>query len=180
MRRLMHDLSVSEVQAAAMLGNIGWECGGFKALQEVKPRMGGTGGLGWCQWTAARRTSFVNWLKDNGWGSTTATTTPITATCSDELRGPQAPSVLNAVKGTLDGRVRHKEFMDIFERPDAQFAASGQSYRARADCASRIQEGVQCLTNPSTSVVSRYFWTPLWLALGLFAMGPPFFLAVPW
>ena len=41
MRRLIRDVNVSEVQAAAMLGNIGWECGGFKALQEVKPVMGG-------------------------------------------------------------------------------------------------------------------------------------------
>ena len=37
-------------------------------VAQQKPVMGGVGGLGWCQWTAARRTSFVNWLRDNGWG----------------------------------------------------------------------------------------------------------------
>ena len=122
MRRLMHDLSVSEVQAAAMLGNIGWECGGFKALQEVKPRMGGIGGLGWCQWTAARRTSFVNWLKDNGWGDNYRDDEANYGYLLYELRGPQKPS-LNAVKGTSMVESATKTFMDIFERPNAKYAA---------------------------------------------------------
>jgi hypothetical protein len=122
MRRLIHDVSVSEVQAAAMLGNIGWECGGFKALQEVKPVMGGTGGLGWCQWTAARRTSFVNWLKDNGWGDNYHDDEANYGYLLYELHGPQRSS-LNAVKGTSMVESATKTFMDIFERPNAKYAA---------------------------------------------------------
>lgn len=122
MRRLMQDLSVSEVQAAAMLGNIGWECGGFKSLQELKPVMGGVGGLGWCQWTAARRTSFVNWLRDNGWGENYRDDEANYGYLLYELRGPQRAS-LNAVKGTSMVESATKMFMDIFERPNAKYAA---------------------------------------------------------
>ena len=122
MRRLIHDVSVSEVQAAAMLGNIGWECGGFKALQEVKPVMGGIGGLGWCQWTAARRTSFVNWLRDNGWGENYHDDEANYGYLLYELRGPQRSS-LNAVKGASMVESATKTFMDIFERPNTKYAA---------------------------------------------------------
>jgi hypothetical protein len=122
MRRLIHDVSVSEAQAAAMLGNIGWECGGFKALQEVKPVMGGIGGLGWCQWTAARRTSFVNWLRDNGWGENYHDDEANYGYLLYELRGPQRSS-LNAVKGASMVESATKTFMDIFERPNAKYAA---------------------------------------------------------
>jgi hypothetical protein len=122
MRRLIQDVSVSEVQAAAMLGNIGWECGGFKSLQEVKPVMGGIGGLGWCQWTAARRTSFVNWLRDNGWGDNYHDDEANYGYLLYELRGPQRSS-LNAVKGSSMVEAATKMFMDIFERPNAKYAA---------------------------------------------------------
>jgi hypothetical protein len=122
MRRLIRDVSVSEVQAAAMLGNIGWECGGFKALQEVKPVMGGIGGLGWCQWTAARRTSFVNWLRDNGWGENYHDDEANYGYLLYELHGPQRSS-LNAVKGSSMVESATKTFMDIFERPNAKYAA---------------------------------------------------------
>jgi len=122
MRRLIQDVSVSEVQAAAMLGNIGWECGGFRALQEVKPVMGGIGGLGWCQWTAARRAAFVNWLRDNGWGENYHEDEANYGYLLYELRGPQRSS-LDAVKGTSMVESATKTFMDIFERPNAQYAA---------------------------------------------------------
>lgn len=122
MRRLIQDVSVSEVQAAAMLGNIGWECGGFKALQEVKPVMGGIGGLGWCQWTAARRTAFVNWLRDNGWGENYHDDEANYGYLLYELHGPQRSS-LNAVKGASMVESATKTFMDIFERPNAKYAA---------------------------------------------------------
>ncbi|HZZ25711.1 MAG TPA: phage tail tip lysozyme, partial [Roseiarcus sp.] len=122
MRRLIQDVSVSEVQAAAMLGNIGWECAGFKALQEVKPVMGGPGGLGWCQWTAARRTSFVNWLRDNGWGENYHDDEANYGYLLYELHGPQRSS-LNAVKGTSMVESATKTFMDIFERPNAKCQA---------------------------------------------------------
>jgi hypothetical protein len=61
MRRLMADFGLTEVQAAAILGNIGHECAGFKQMQEIAP-VGGRGGLGWCQWTGSRRVLFEKFL----------------------------------------------------------------------------------------------------------------------
>jgi hypothetical protein len=62
--RIMHDpvrdLSLTTVQAAGILGNIGHECAGFTLLQEQKPIRGGRGGWGWCQWTGPRRTISRN------------------------------------------------------------------------------------------------------------------------
>ena len=112
---LSSDVGVSAVQAAGILGNIGWECGGFKALQEVKPVMGGLGGLGWCQWTAARRTAFVNWLRDNGWGENYHDDEANYGYLLYELHGPQWPS-LNAVKGTSMVEIRDKRRSWIFSR----------------------------------------------------------------
>jgi hypothetical protein len=120
MRRLMKDVGVSDVQAAGILGNIGWECSGFKALQEVKPVMGGIGGLGWCQWTGPRRTSFVNWLRDHG-GADWRDDEANYGYLLHELDGPQSAS-LNAVKNTSTVEAATSRFMDIFEVPNKKYA----------------------------------------------------------
>lgn len=52
--------------AAAVLGNIGAETGGFTALQEIKPMVpGSAGGWGWVQWTGPRRRAFEAYVKRN-------------------------------------------------------------------------------------------------------------------
>lgn len=64
MRKLMADFGLTEIDAAAILGNIGHECAGFKLMQEVKPVVPGSrGGFGWCQWTGPRRRAFEAWCK---------------------------------------------------------------------------------------------------------------------
>ena len=66
MRDLMHDLGFTVNDAAAVLGNIGHECGGFKLMQEQHPTVAGSlGGYGWCQWTGPRRRSFEAWCKSH-------------------------------------------------------------------------------------------------------------------
>jgi hypothetical protein len=119
MRDLIHDLGLSATQAAGILGNIGWECGGFKKLQEQNPVMGGRGGLGWCQWTASRRIDFEKWLAQRG------------ANYQDdganygfllkELQTTQSPSV-SAIRRVGDIETATSEFMRIFERPAARYA----------------------------------------------------------
>lgn len=67
MEQLMADFDFSVEDAAAVLGNIGGETGGFRLLQEVKPIVSGSkGGLGWCQWTGPRRRTFEAYCKRNG------------------------------------------------------------------------------------------------------------------
>lgn len=67
MNLLRADFGLSIEEAAAVLGNIGHECGGFKLFQEQKPLVPGSrGGFGWCQWTGPRRVAFENYCKRNG------------------------------------------------------------------------------------------------------------------
>jgi hypothetical protein len=70
MSRLLEDFkprNLTVTHAAAILGNIGHECGGFRLLQELKPTgQDGRGGWGWCQWTDSRRTLFMEFAKGAG------------------------------------------------------------------------------------------------------------------
>lgn len=67
MRRLMVDFDLDDIEAAAILGNLGHESGGFKFLQELKPLVPGSkGGYGWAQWTGPRRRQFEAYCKRNG------------------------------------------------------------------------------------------------------------------
>jgi len=59
-RQLMTDLNVSMEQAAGFVGNLGYESGEFKKLQEIRPEVAGSaGGYGWAQWTGSRRRDFM-------------------------------------------------------------------------------------------------------------------------
>ena len=59
MRALIADFDLAVGDAAAVLGNLGHECGGFRLMQEQKPTVPGSrGGYGWAQWTGPRRRKF--------------------------------------------------------------------------------------------------------------------------
>jgi hypothetical protein len=63
MRKLMTTFpQLRDFHAAGVLGNIGRETGGFRLMQEVRPRKG-RGGLGWLQWTGDRRVKFENFCR---------------------------------------------------------------------------------------------------------------------
>jgi hypothetical protein len=58
MHQLLQDIpQLKDFHAAGVLGNIGRETGGFRLMQEVRPKKG-RGGLGWLQWTGVRRVKF--------------------------------------------------------------------------------------------------------------------------
>ena len=62
---------MSDVQAAATVGHMMVETGGFKHMEELAPNVHGTKGYGHLQWTdpgsgGGRRTDFMKWSKDNG------------------------------------------------------------------------------------------------------------------
>lgn len=66
MNLLSRDFDLTIEEAAAILGNIGHESGGFKYFQEIKPVVPGSrGGFGWCQWTGPRRVAFEAYCKRN-------------------------------------------------------------------------------------------------------------------
>lgn len=65
MHRLISDLEIGDEEAAAILGNIAVETGGFTLMQEKRP-LSGRGGWGWVQWTGERRRQFEAWVKSSG------------------------------------------------------------------------------------------------------------------
>jgi len=67
MPRLINDLGITVLDAAAVFGNGGHESGGFETLQESRPVVKGSrGGYGWFQWTGPRRRAFEAFCWVNG------------------------------------------------------------------------------------------------------------------
>lgn len=61
-KALAAEFGLTLPQAAGIVGNLGFESGGFKELQEISPLVSGSdGGYGWAQWTGPRRTTFMTW-----------------------------------------------------------------------------------------------------------------------
>ena len=175
MRDLVRDLGLSEVQAAGILGNIGWECGGFKALQELNPVMGGRGGLGWCQWTASRRTPFEKWLRENG--------------CNYQNDAANYGFLSERTAWFASGRVRAVRQTPNVENATRSSCASSSGLRRalRLSMTGLVSRGLRFKNTGGRSMLneshhkhasSRYFMAPLWIALALCGVASPFFLAV--
>lgn len=62
MNDLKKDFGVSNEVAAGMVGNLWYETGGFKFMQELEPTSG-RGGYQIAQWTGTRRKSFESYVK---------------------------------------------------------------------------------------------------------------------
>lgn len=57
---------LEDFQAAAIVGNLDQETGGFKFMQELDPTVKGSkGGYGFAQWTGPRRKAFETWASQN-------------------------------------------------------------------------------------------------------------------
>ena len=64
MTLLIHDFDLTDIQAAAIMGNIGHECNLFHSYHEIgQPE--NKGGYGWAQWTGARRKLFFSWITEH-------------------------------------------------------------------------------------------------------------------
>src|ERR1041385_1019703 len=61
MQNLMRDFNLQPHQAAAILGNLGHESGGFTAHNQI----GGGDGIGWAQWSGSRHNDYLNHAKQN-------------------------------------------------------------------------------------------------------------------
>lgn len=114
MKQLMADFGFSVDDAAAILGNIGTETGGFIHMQEIKPTVSGSlGGWGWCQWTGPRRRAFDAYCERNRLNKSSDKANY--AFLFVELKGLESaavPAVKNA--RTLEDKV--KAFEAKFER----------------------------------------------------------------
>lgn len=63
-QRLAAKYGLTTEQAAGLVGNLGYESGGFKSLQEGG-KAAGKGGYGYAQWTGSRRQEYFAWAKQN-------------------------------------------------------------------------------------------------------------------
>ncbi len=136
-KRLSADLGLTLTQAAGIVGNLGFESGGFKSLQEIDPQ-GGLGGYGWAQWTGPRRRSFERWCAQNGLkpSSDEANYGYLLV----ELRGAYRRTV-DAVKqtATLDDAVF--SVGETYERPGGTTATHLPGFSARVHYAERAFRG---------------------------------------
>ena len=139
MLKLQADFGLSVEETAAVLGNLGHECGGFRQLQELVPTVPGSrGGYGWAQWTGPRRRQFEAYCRRNGFQPHSDLANY--GFLFVELRGPekQALAALKAARG-LRGKVVAFEIRlparrrQALRQPGAVGRAGAASLRRRPD-----------------------------------------------
>jgi Phage tail lysozyme len=65
MQELQTEFGLQPHQAAGLVGNLAYETGGFRQMQEGRPRAG-RGGYGYAQWTGPRRRAFEAFAAQRG------------------------------------------------------------------------------------------------------------------
>ncbi len=133
MRRLQSDLGLTAAQAAGIMGNLGFESGGFEELRELgQPE--GQGGYGAAQWTGPRRVQFLAWCDTHnlGWTSDEANY----GFLLNELHSTQASS-LAYLKQTTAVESATFTFGYWFEAPGGTRPGHLPGYAERLDYAKR-------------------------------------------
>jgi peptidoglycan hydrolase-like protein with peptidoglycan-binding domain len=125
---LKTDFNLSDVGAAAIIGNLMVETGNFRSLQEISPLVEGSrGGYGIAQWTGPRRVAYESWAEQNG--------LPLDSYeanygfLKEELTNRQAGSIESMGRNTIT-RLREIEDLDAaslavrkgYLRPDPRYA----------------------------------------------------------
>jgi len=114
MKSLMEDFNLTEIQAAAILGNIGHECGMFYIMHE-RGQKEGKGGYGWAQWTGVRRKRFMTWVTNHGGNYKDDATNY--SYLKQELTNDQSSAIVALQKEKTLGKAV-KTFERHFERAD--------------------------------------------------------------
>ena len=113
--RLMRDLALNAVQAAGLLGNLGHESDGFRALQERAPAVAGSrGGWGFAQWTGRRRRAMEAWCRAQALDP--ASPEANYGYLCAELRSTEAPA-LAALRATTTLEAATEAVCRSYERP---------------------------------------------------------------
>ncbi|TPM06756.1 MULTISPECIES: phage tail tip lysozyme [unclassified Mesorhizobium] len=130
MALFMRDFQLQLDDAAAILGNIGHECDGFTAMQEIKPTVPSSrGGFGWPMFTGPRRRSFEAYCKRNGFKPTDDQANY--GYMFSELKGPERAAIGKLVAAkSLAAKV--KAFELAYERAGAKHYPSRNQWAAVA------------------------------------------------
>lgn len=184
--RIMADLRrdfapFSAEDAAAVLGNLGHESGGFVHLQELNPTVKGSrGGLGWAQWTGPRRRAFEAWCKKQG--------LPPTGDAANygylcvELRDFEK-SAITSVRNALDLYSKVVAFEMHFERAGvkhypSRFRYAQQALAAYLRTAPQPSAPDRSAPKPKPSLIIKV--TPRQTATGVAIMAIPSAVAAFW
>jgi len=120
-RQLMSDFSLTDFQAAGVVGNLGHESSGFRKLQEIRPLIAGSrGGWGWAQWTGDRRDKFEKWATSQGYNFSSDEANY--GFLRLELNGQEGAGVIPSLHAARDLSSSTEVFMRKFERPSARYA----------------------------------------------------------
>ncbi len=139
--RLAADFNLQTFQAAGIVGNLGFESGGFKDLRELgQPE--GLGGYGWGQWTADRRRAFLAYAESRGldWRSDEANYDYLTV----ELKGVYHRTI-TAVSQTTSLEDAVFSVGQTYERPGGTTASFLPGYDGRLKYAQRALAGASAV-----------------------------------
>ena len=157
-KSLARELDLNFTQAAGPVGNLGYESGGLKELQEVRPLVPRSrGGRGWAMWTGDRRDAFEGWCQgcrldpdgsEANYGYLLV-----------ELRGPYKSTVEALRKcTTLDQAVF--AFGEYFERPYGTTATHLPGFDGRMHYARLALWAAQNGAKPADTERDLYLTTP--------------------
>lgn len=138
-KALAAEFGLTLAQAAGIVGNLGFESGGFKELREIG-QPDGRGGYGWGQWTADRHVTFLAFATKKGldWRSDEANYGYLVT----ELAGPYR-NTITAVKraATVDAAVF--SVGQTYERPGGTTPGHLPGYTGRLAWGNRALAGAQ-------------------------------------
>ena len=149
-RRLAADFNLTLEQAAGLVGNLGFESGGFEELREIgQPE--GVGGYGWGQWTASRRVSFLAWAQAQklDWRSDEANFGYL---CS-ELRGAYHDVIVALLRCQTVEQATWS-VGQTYERPGGTTPSNLPGYEGRLHWATRALAGAKAATGVDIKVNS--------------------------
>lgn len=130
MSDLMRDFDLTKEQAAGVVGNLDYETGGFKFMQEIKPIVPGSkGGFGFAQWTGPRRVAFEEYAAANKLDPTSYEANY--GFLKHELENTSEGDIMADLRTTDSASAAATLFSNEFLRPKAETAnIQGRSLRA--------------------------------------------------
>ena len=161
LKYLVKDYNLKPHQAAGIVGNFMEESGGHHLPPDVNeggaagpPRF--TGGYGWAQWTGGRQTAFIDFAVNNGYieRGQRATDAANYAYLNKELSVGSEARALPAIRAAVDPEDAAIIWQDVFERPNADLARSGERSKSARKVfnAYNSGEGVDSASSGSSTI----------------------------
>lgn len=153
MALLMEDFGFDELDAAAIMGNLGHESGGLSTFQERSPTVPGSkGGWGWAQWTGSRRRDFESYAKRNGYDlrSDEANYKQLYRELSGASGASNESAAVGKTKAAKGLEAKVKAFEQSYERAGVKHYPSRLKWAERALDAFRASDSHTVAADPVT------------------------------